>query len=334
MTAQEILICPRASEVQYGAGDRNCELGSVSRDTAARHDTFQGPTVWRVCTMPRSVKEVVQNFEKLSSPPKAPSTPTSPPRRKSTGPLIPQPTAGPSVAHPLLRVSPSPRFTTRTPKISPKKNVVVSSPELSPVSPLHPATKPLTTPPRLDAPVSLFRSHYDSAASLSSSGASSTTKIDHLPEPTAPRATRPPIIAHQSSSEYYAINIPDTSYPPPSMSVLESIQPIEGEQLFSRDAPVLSLPALDNYLSKIPAPEFSPIPAPQIVKNPTGKQTPPLPSPWMFPPLQELSKGKSLADLMHNKIVTPNWRNRNSIFGFVSRVWSNLSPIVSDTTSS
>lgn len=266
--------------------------------------------------MPRSVKEVVKDLEKLSSPPKAPRMSSTPPRRRLSIPATTQ--AGPSIVHPLLRASVSPQPAPRTNNAPVNSPVVLSLPEPSPVSPIHVRDmKPLTISPRLDESISLSPS-YNSSSSLTLSGASSSTKHDGVVDFAVPIPARPPIIAHQYSSEYHAISIPDTSYPPPTLSTLDSMQPIEGEQLFSRNAPVLSLSALDDYLAQIPAPNFSPIPDSSTVTAPTEKPSSALSIPRMFPPLQELSKGKSLADLMYNRSVTPSWRNRNSIFGFVS----------------
>lgn len=270
--------------------------------------------------MPRSVKEVVKDFEMLSSSPKAGRTATTPPRPKST------PQTGSSIVHPLLRVSPALPITPHVHELPSKKPISVTTIEPYPVSSAYPVTKRITTPPRYDAPVSLSRSPYDPAITLSSSKESYTIKLGRSIDLTIPRSARPPI-APSSSSDHHTIHIPNTPYPLPSMSTLEAVQPVEGEQLFSRDAPILSLPALDNYLAAIPAPHFSPISKPiepvgLSVKSTSSQTVPP-----MFPPLAELSKGQSLVDLLHNKSITPNWRNRNSIFGFVSAVCWGLSLI-------
>lgn len=77
--------------------------------------------------------------------------------------------------------------------------------------------------------------------------------------------------------------------------------PVAATAVFSRDAPPLYLPKLDNYIASIPSPNFS--------KKIPGEK-------GMFPPMGELSKLKtSLDDLETNARRLPAWRNRTTILG-------------------
>lgn len=77
--------------------------------------------------------------------------------------------------------------------------------------------------------------------------------------------------------------------------------PVAATAVFSRDAPPLYLPKLDNYIASIPSPNFS-----RTIPDEKG----------MFPPMGELSKLKtSLDDLETNARRLPAWRNRTTILG-------------------
>lgn len=83
--------------------------------------------------------------------------------------------------------------------------------------------------------------------------------------------------------------------------------PVPAVKVFSRQAPALYLPALDNYLASLPAPNFSTFPY--------GKDHPPM----MFPPMDRLAAtGKTLEDLETNNTIPPWWRNRSSLFGVIA----------------
>ena len=77
--------------------------------------------------------------------------------------------------------------------------------------------------------------------------------------------------------------------------------------VFARNAPPLSLPALDKYLGHFPLPPLSSLRAHHKPREATSK---------MFPPMERLATAKrSLRDLEHNNAVQPGWKNRSSIFG-------------------
>ena len=86
--------------------------------------------------------------------------------------------------------------------------------------------------------------------------------------------------------------------------------PVPAVKVFSRQAPALYLPALDNYLASLPAPNFSTFPY--------SRDHPAV----MFPPMDRLAAtGRTLEDLETNNTIPPWWRNRSALFGgIVSRV--------------
>ncbi|KAH9936996.1 uncharacterized protein B0H18DRAFT_925256 [Fomitopsis serialis] len=82
--------------------------------------------------------------------------------------------------------------------------------------------------------------------------------------------------------------------------------PIPLATVFSRKAPALYLPKLDDYIASLPAPSYVAIEQSKKGKAPTMA---------MFPPMQALADTKkTLADLEHNATVAPGWRNCDSIF--------------------
>ena len=85
--------------------------------------------------------------------------------------------------------------------------------------------------------------------------------------------------------------------------------PVPATTIFAYDAAPLHLPDLDSYLSRLPAPSFTPyLTGVRVGKKVTGQ--------GMFPPMDHLAATKrSIADLEHNSKIAPSWRNRNSILG-------------------
>jgi hypothetical protein len=70
--------------------------------------------------------------------------------------------------------------------------------------------------------------------------------------------------------------------------------------IFARNAPLLSLPQLDQYLSEISPPPFTQV---------SGKAS-------MFPPMDRLAQtGSSIEDLEYSWKTAPWWRNRNTLLG-------------------
>lgn len=83
--------------------------------------------------------------------------------------------------------------------------------------------------------------------------------------------------------------------------------PVPAIEVFSRQAPSLSLPELDEYISALPIPDFAKHPP-----NGPGNK------PREFVPMDRLTaSGKQVADLIMNGEVAPAWRNRSSIAGVI-----------------
>ncbi|KZT72840.1 hypothetical protein DAEQUDRAFT_704553 [Daedalea quercina L-15889] len=82
--------------------------------------------------------------------------------------------------------------------------------------------------------------------------------------------------------------------------------PIPLTTVFSRKAPPLYLPKLDDHIASLPVPSY-------VASEQTKKSK--APSPTMFPPMQALADSKkTLADLEHNTTLKPGWRKCDSIF--------------------
>ncbi|KAJ7225550.1 hypothetical protein GGX14DRAFT_421095 [Mycena pura] len=77
--------------------------------------------------------------------------------------------------------------------------------------------------------------------------------------------------------------------------------PIAATLVFSRNAPPMSLPKLDEHFSKLLPPPF----ADNKAKEPV-----------MFPPMEQLAKsGSTIEDLEYNFKIAPWYRNRNTLLG-------------------
>nr|GAT44157.1 predicted protein [Mycena chlorophos] len=88
---------------------------------------------------------------------------------------------------------------------------------------------------------------------------------------------------------------------PPQSSTAMSHSPVAATTVFARNAPPLSLPRLDDHLSRIHPPEFA--------------ESQPA-SPPMFPPMEQLAEtGSTIEDLELNYTPPPAWRNRNTLLG-------------------
>ena len=84
--------------------------------------------------------------------------------------------------------------------------------------------------------------------------------------------------------------------------------PVPAIEVFSRQAPPLSLPELDEYISALPIPDFAKHP-------PSGAGN----KPKEFVPMDRLTaSGKQVADLIMNGEVAPAWRNRSTYAGVIS----------------
>jgi hypothetical protein len=115
----------------------------------------------------------------------------------------------------------------------------------------------------------------------------------------------------QSSPSLYS----HQSQPVPTRTTIRSPhKPIPARQVFSRGAPTLYLPHLDELLSQISPPQFdreflvsdSPI---------KGKSKEKL-SDQMFPPLDKL-RGRTLEELHHNSALPPFYKDKNSILSSI-----------------
>jgi hypothetical protein len=79
--------------------------------------------------------------------------------------------------------------------------------------------------------------------------------------------------------------------------------PISASTVFSKNAPPLYLPNLDNYMSSLPPAHFSAL----NNRSPSGMN--------MFPPMNLLeNSGKTIEDLERNIVLAPSWTKRTTIF--------------------
>jgi hypothetical protein len=139
-------------------------------------------------------------------------------------------------------------------------------------------------------------SHTSLAPSFSSTLAHSThSSEDYIPlrklQPTSPPKEAKSITSRS---------------PPPYLDH----SPIPAKDVFARNAWPLHLPALDEYLSRIPAPSFSAYQRhqPPITKKGKEKVVPAT----LFPPFEMLGK-KSIDELSHNSPIPQFYNDRNFI---------------------
>ena len=116
------------------------------------------------------------------------------------------------------------------------------------------------------------------------------------------------------------------SRPPSPSPTLVSLSPsiphvpVAAKTVFSRGSAPLSLPALDNYLSSIPAPTFSSFPT----GHPLSTQDKPAEG-GLSPPMDLLSAtGHTIEELEKNSVVRPWWRNRGIFFNAFMNVMIGL----------
>lgn len=254
------------------------------------------------------VRDRIRDYEDLSTPLAA----LHPPRRSRPPiPRFTEPHPRP-IVHPLLRAA---QPTARTPtRARNNQNIpshnLTNEPRANELSRLSTS---LTTPTRpTDDNLSLSSTIYSNKpfSNLSNSSVSTT-----VVNPTSLTTLADESGYSRSRLKDFTVHIPvdeiesDTN---PGDSTASN--PTPSKDVFSKDAPVLSLPALDDYLAKIAAPEFTPVQIPSQL--PSGKPNDQA-APRMFIPLQTLASGRSLADLFYNNKIPAPWRNRNSIFSFV-----------------
>ena len=246
--------------------------------------------------MPR-VRDAVRNYERLSVPPAVHSSTR---RTRSATPDISRAPRG--IIHPLLRAA-APDHSVPTSLENGCTTNLLGAP-VPPEPPEPPSTNfPLTTTTRNAKPLLLSHLNYSHELSMKDSASSLSTKVE----------TQMPLQLIQDQNgrkpEGRLDPLIDTENVIDDLLAEDSPhQTIFSEDVFRREAPILSLPALDEVLAQLPAPVFSPIQdiAPSHSSNPR-----------MFIPLQELHKGRSLSDMFYNRKVAPPYRNRNSIFSSV-----------------
>ncbi|KAJ6621702.1 hypothetical protein B0H10DRAFT_1789676 [Mycena sp. CBHHK59/15] len=103
--------------------------------------------------------------------------------------------------------------------------------------------------------------------------------LKNLPSPESPSSS-PPTLARRNAQEH---------------------TPIAATLVFARNAPPLSLPKLDEYLSTVSPPPFTQAKSGEVA---------------MFPPMDRLAKlGSTIEDLEHNFKPVPWWKNRSTLLG-------------------
>lgn len=191
------------------------------------------------------------------------------------------------------------------------------------IPPLTHAPAPTTSPIRLSDPITPVSNStvYAAPPTVPHSHFSRSSRTpndvvvlhDFAPLPTNLSLSIPSVTSAPSSLTLIS-STPDHVIPPYVIPAAKDVppprspgdpphyHPIPSSEVFSPSAPTLFLPALDSLLSRIPAPVFTSFPGPE---------------PSMFPALDQLSKGRSLADMMYNTRIPPVWKSRSSIFSFV-----------------
>jgi hypothetical protein len=112
---------------------------------------------------------------------------------------------------------------------------------------------------------------------------SDENKPDLIPEGTSNDDTAPRSTALQPTPPYYP--------------------PVSASTVFSRNAPPLYLPNLNDYIASFPAPHLSAL----INRSPSGMN--------MFPPMNLLeNSGKTIERLERNEALAPPWISRTTIF--------------------
>ena len=142
-----------------------------------------------------------------------------------------------------------------------------------------------------------------------------TPRDDGLPRSSSKPSTFPGLLAGSSASSVTAVSHAQERSQKQSLGSITATEargstqlgphtPIPLTTVFSRKAPPLYLPKLDDYISSLPAPSYV---ASEQPRNST--------TPTMFPPMQALADTKkTLADLEHNATIPPAWRNCSGIF--------------------
>lgn len=92
--------------------------------------------------------------------------------------------------------------------------------------------------------------------------------------------------------------------------------PIPAVTVLSRGAAPLYLPQLDEYLSNLPAPTFSPVPSRGTAHD---KDV------GIFPPMDLLvASKKTLEDLEANSTIPPWWRDRKTVLGAMANAFMSV----------
>jgi len=255
--------------------------------------------------MPR-VKDVVRDYEQLSV-----LQATHSPARRTRSAIPRVSRAPPRIIHPLLRAAlPDPPAPTGFEHA--RTGNSPDTPTPYDYSERQSTTFPFTTLTRNDGSLLLSHLNYSHTLSVKDSASSLSTKVDAELPPRLTQDQDDPKLEAPSHALTNLESVTDDFFTEDFFTEGSADHAIPSETVFRRDAPILSLPILDEYLAALPAPTFSLI---QDVPS-SSKKGPPDP-PRMFLPLQELAKGRSLADMFCNRKVALPYRNRDSIFSSV-----------------
>lgn len=293
--------------------------------------------------MPSSVKAVVQQYERLSNPPdvEATSPSNSPVNARHIHPLL-RTHALPTRIHTAGEDDRPSRLSRLYEHVSAPRDVsgsrryslpsVMSPPTPAPSRHLmNISLSNLSSSAIVSSQSSVSAISYVNSSDVTLSSDLFVSKPSITPPPHPESSILPPQADHKedgSSDKMFTHHVIDI-FPAPSSQLSSALPeshslhaPIPSSEVFSRKAIPLSLPLLDRYLSEIPAPNFTPLPNSHEDKpmHMHSKQMNEgnAEAPRMFPPLEKLGKGKSLADLSYNHTITAPWKNRSTIFSFVS----------------
>ncbi|KAI0335198.1 hypothetical protein GY45DRAFT_1416939 [Cubamyces sp. BRFM 1775] len=92
--------------------------------------------------------------------------------------------------------------------------------------------------------------------------------------------------------------------------------PVPLSQILARNAGLVSLPKLDEYIANLEVPSFPSIHLPDSGRGKGKGKTSDI---VMFPPMERLA-GTTLVDLENNAKIPPTWRNKESIFSMLLNV--------------
>ena len=103
--------------------------------------------------------------------------------------------------------------------------------------------------------------------------------------------------------------------------------PVPLSKVLARNAPPVSLPKLDEYISTLKIPTF---PYGGASSQPKGKGKDKDTVVAMFPPMDRL-QGTSLANLEFNGTIAPAWKNRSTIFSAITSITLGITVSLNET---